>query len=125
MSSPNFCCYLKFSGSAASQPSADSKTCFYHAAFFTEKIYFIYNSLHLHNKHSPAQFPTSSKGAGCLEKGGVEYMHTLYGNDGNKHFQFYKDARVNMQVTQHTSKFCQLLLFESTDGDTFSKTNMT
>lgn len=52
-------------------------------------------------------------------------MQILQGNDGNKHFQFYKDACVNMQAMQHTSKFCQLLLFESSDGDMFSKSNKT
>lgn len=30
-----------------------------------------------------------------------------------------------MEAMHHTSKFCQLLLFESIDGDMFSKTNKT
>lgn len=57
-----------------------------------QKPYFTYKSLRPHYKHSLAWLLTSSKGAGCLEKGGAEYMQIFYGNDGNKQFQFSEDA---------------------------------
>lgn len=87
-----------------------------------QNLYFTYKSLHPHYKQSLAQLPTSSKSAGCLEKGGAEYMQIFHGNDGNMHFQFYKGAWLFMP---QISKFCQLLLFEITNGDKFSKTNKT